>query len=118
MMRYVIPEIPRSTNEYAGRQNVWEYRKEKNRWVGMVNLFCRPRPSKPYEKAQVTLVYYFKTAARHDPDNYSGKMILDGLTEARIIKDDSFNCIELRIKQGGVDPKNPRVEIEVQEIST
>ena len=42
-------------------------------------------------------------------------MILDGLTRAGIIKDDSFDCIDLYLKCGGVDKKNQRVEIEVEE---
>ena len=49
---------------------------------------------------------------RHDPDNYSGKFILDGLREAGIIEDDSFSNIELQLC-GSYDKENPRTEIEV-----
>ena len=111
-MIYQIPEIPNSLNRYAGRNNVWEYRAEKQRWKDMVMLLCRPRPKKPIERATVRITYYFPDNRRRDPDNYNGKMILDGLTAAGIIKDDSFSCITI-ILSGAQDKKNPRTEVEV-----
>ena len=56
-MRFVIPEIPPSQNRYAGRQNVWEYRNEKQRWKQMVSLLCRPKPKQPICRATVKLTY-------------------------------------------------------------
>lgn len=113
-MTYTIHQIPPSLNKFAGRENTWEYRGLKQEWKDIVSLCCRPRPSVPIEKAKVTITYYFPDRRRHDPDNYAGKMILDGLTNAGIIKDDSFDCIEL-VLRGGYDKKNPRTEIEIQE---
>ena len=113
-MKYVIPEVPPSNNRFSGRENVWEYRKEKQRWLGLVKAFCRPKPQEPLPKAVVTLRYFFGRHLRRDPDNYSGKMILDGLVAGGILKDDSFDCITLRIEQGGFDKHNPRTEIEVE----
>lgn len=115
-MIYTIPEIPPSNNKYLGRKNVWEYREAKKRWVDLVALFCRPRPDKPIERAKITLRYYFPKRVRRDPDNYSGKMILDGLVRCGIIQDDSFDRIELVLQCGGYDSKNPRVEIEVDDL--
>lgn len=112
-MKIVIPQIPKSLNRYAGRQNVWEYRKDKQEWKGLVCLYSH-RPKKPFEKAAVEITYYFKDRRKHDADNYNGKMILDGLTEAGIIKDDSFDCITLTVK-GDYDKENPRTEIVVEE---
>ena len=112
-MKYVIPEIPPSNNRFLGRETVWDYRNEKKRWADLVALFCRPRPDKPIKKAVVTLRYYFSKRVRRDPDNYSGKMILDGLVRCGIIQDDSFDCIDLIIQCGGYDSGNPRTEIEV-----
>ena len=60
------------------------------------------------------LTYYFPTKGRRDPDNYSGKMILDGLTAAGIIADDSFGNITLELR-GEYDRENPRTEIEIEE---
>lgn len=78
-------------------------------------IFCRPKPEKPLAQAIVTLRYYFPAATRRDPDNYSGKMILDGLTKAGIIQDDSFSHIRLEL-EGRVDRGNPRTEIEIEEM--
>lgn len=112
-MKYIIPGIPPSLNRFAGRKNEWEWRQAKNEWSDRVGWLCRPVSGMPYARAKVTLTYFFPDKRRRDPDNYSGKLILDGLTRAGIIKDDSFDCIDLYLKCGGVDKKNQRVEIEV-----
>lgn len=110
--RYMIPEIPPSNNRYIGRSAQWEYRQEKTRWAWLVAAACRERPAAPLSKATVKLTYYFSTRRRRDPDNYSGKMILDGLTAAGVLKDDSFDNIDL-ILRGEYDAARPRTEIEV-----
>lgn len=63
----------------------------------MIALCCRPKPSEPMKKATVNIKYYFTDNRRRDPDNYSGKMILDGLVRAGIIADDSFFVIDLQL---------------------
>lgn len=113
-MKLIINDIPKSLNKYAGRKNEWEYRADKKLWKELVYYTALPqRPPKPYENAVVTIEYFFKTRTRHDADNYNGKMILDGLTACGIIEDDSFGCIELRLK-GNYDKNNPRTEITVE----
>lgn len=115
-MRITIPEIPPSLNRFAGRKNVHEYRREKNRWKYMVALLSKQvKPDKPIDQAIVRIAYHFPDAIRRDPDNYAGKMILDGLTAAGIIVDDSFTHIRLELS-GQIDRANPRTEIEVQEV--
>ena len=114
-MKIIINEIPPSDNKFKGRQNVWEYRIEKERWLGVVWYACVGRkPSEPVKKDTVTITYFFPTRGRRDPDNYSGKFIIDGLVSAGIIQDDSFQCIDLRLK-ADYDKKNPRTEVEVTE---
>lgn len=93
--RYTIPSVPPSNNEYIGRDNRWKYQEIKKQWALLVAAYCRPRPPAPLEHASVTLVYCFGDNRRRDPDNYSGKMILDGLVKAGIIRDDSFKRIDL-----------------------
>lgn len=114
-MKYTIPEIPPSNNKFKGRQNHWEYRTLKKEWEQKINVFCRPKPNQPIQKSKVTITYYFNSKRRHDPDNYNGVMILDGLVKSGILQDDSFDCIELNLR-GDYDKKEPRTEIEIKEI--
>lgn len=111
---YTIPDIPPSNNRFIGRDNRWEYREIKKQWAQLIAVCCRPRPEKPLDRAEVTLIYHFKDKRRRDPDNYSGKMILDGLTAAGIIADDSFYCIDLHLK--AVYDKSGKTEILIEEV--
>ena len=113
-MKITIPEIPPSLNKYAGRANTWDYRAEKQRWLQLFVAYC-PK-CKPMGKAVVTITYYFPTRHRHDPDNYNGKMLMDGLVHRGVIADDSFDHVELRLR-GAYDPKNPRTEIDIEEVT-
>jgi hypothetical protein len=117
MIKYVIPAIPPSMNKYKGRSNIWEYRKDKELWESNVAIFCTPRPKNPILKSILTLTYFFKDKRRHDPNNYDGQFITDGLVKAGIITDDNFDCIDLVLK-GEYDKQNPRTEIliEIKEI--
>lgn len=112
--KYVIEDIPPSNNKFKGRQNHWEYRDLKKQWERIVLYRCRPKPKTPLENVNVKITYYFPTKTRHDPDNYSGVFLLDGLVKAGILKDDSFGCITLHL-EGKHDKKNPRTEIEIEE---
>lgn len=112
--RYTIPDIPPSNNQFIGRNNRWEYQKLKKRWAELIAVYCRPCPPEPLSRARVTLTYHFKDKRRRDPDNYSGKMILDGLTAAGIIGDDSFLCIDLQLK--AVYDKSGKTEILIEDV--
>lgn len=111
-MKYTIMGIPPSMNKYKGRSNVWEYRRDKAHWEGLVRICCRPRPERPVKKCRLILTYFFPDRRRHDPNNYDGQFITDGLVKAGIIEDDNFNCIEL-VLRGDCDKAKPRTEIEV-----
>ena len=111
--KYIIPEIPPSNNKFIGRNARWQYQAEKKRWADLIAFLCRSKPPAPIPKAKVTLDYYFGNRIRHDPDNYSGKMVLDGLVKSSIIQDDSFSCIQLRLN-GHYDKNYPRTEITVE----
>ena len=110
---YTIPKIPPSMNKYKGRNNMWEYRKDKTTWESLVAAHCRPTPPQPIEKSVLTLTYYFPTRIRHDPNNYDGQFITDGLVKAGILEDDSFANIRL-VLCGAHDKENPRTEIVIE----
>jgi len=118
-MKLIIPDIPPSNNKYMGRGTVkgqaFAYQNEKQRWEWLVKAAAKKKPKKPMEKARVRITYFFPDRKRRDPDNYSGKFLLDGLTRAGFIKDDSFSNIQLELR-GEYDRKNPRTEIELEEL--
>lgn len=118
-MKLIIPEIPPSNNKYMGRGTVkgqaFAYQNEKQRWEWLVKAAVKKKPKKPLKKARVQITYFFPDRRRRDPDNYSGKFLLDGLTRAGIIEDDSFSNVQLELR-GECDRKNPRTEIELEEL--
>lgn len=116
-MKIVINDIPPSNNKFLGNSHNFNiYRREKERWWLLIrSALCRvDKPLRPLDKATVYITYYFKDRRRRDPDNYSGKMILDPLVREGILKDDSFSVIELRLS-GAVDRDDPRTEILIKE---
>lgn len=115
IVKITVEEIPPSNNKYLGNSHNFNvYRREKERWWLLVrSALCRvDKPPAPLEKADVSIKYFFKDRRRRDPDNYSGKFILDPLVREGILKDDSFEVVTLSIS-AGVDKENPRTEIEV-----
>ena len=115
-IRITIKGVPPSLNKFAGRENSREYRAEKKQWTDAVQWYVKSIKDRPpmFYKADVYILYYFPTNNRHDPDNYAGKFILDGLVRAKVIKDDSFGCIKLHL-DGAVDMKEPRTVVTVVE---
>ena len=115
-IRITLKGVPPSLNRFAGRLNSNEYRKEKKQWTDAVCWYVKAIKDRPktFMRASVVILYYFPTAARHDPDNYAGKFLLDGLRLAGVIVDDDFAHITLHVA-GAVDRQNPRTVITVTE---
>ena len=119
-IKLTLRGVPPSLNRFAGRVNAWQYRAEKERWTNAVQLAIKAqgcKPLRPFDRAEVTIDYFFRDARRRDPDNYSGKLLLDGLTRGGVIVDDSFNHITLTVT-GAVDKKSPRTEIIVRGVES
>ena len=114
-MRYIIDGIPPSNNQFLGRNARWEYAEQKKLWAQWISVCCRPRPKAPLLHARVTITYFFKDRRRRDPDNYSGKFLLDGLVAAGILKDDNFQCVELWLRAKFGCPK-AQTQIDIEEI--
>ncbi len=113
-MKITINTIPPTINRYIGRTNIWEYQKEKKKLHELVRLSTigiNPR----FKKVKIKITYFFKDKRRHDPSNYD-KMLLDALVEANIIEDDNYNVIQEFTTTGDYDNKNPRTEIEMEEL--
>ena len=118
MMRITLRGCPPSLNQFVGKVNGNEYRAAKSQWTRTVYYLAKAskdRPAEPYKLADVEIMYYFPDRRRHDPDNYAGKLLLDGLTKAGVIEDDSFDHIRLHVA-GGYDKRDPRTVITVREV--
>lgn len=116
MTKIVINEIPPSNNKYMGKTyNYAVYQREKQRWHWLIKSAIKERPKKPLEKAIVHITYYFKDKRSRDPDNYSGKMLLDPLVREGVLIDDSFANVTL-VLAADVDKKHPRTEIEIRSV--
>lgn len=104
--------IPPSINEWIYAKNFMVSKMKKD-WkefivwlmddLGYTNL--------KIEKCREYLNLYFDSTRRHDSDNYVPKFINDGLTEAGVIMDDDFNCVNTLIVNGNIDIENPRTEV-------
>lgn len=116
-MTYIIDDIPPSNNQFIGRTNYRAYQQAKKAWAQQIFFCCRPRPKTPLQKARITITYFFADRRRRDPDNYSGKMLLDGLVSSGIIQDDNFRCIELYLK-AEFGCQKPQTKIEIEEIES
>jgi len=114
--RLRIDDIPPSNNKFMGKTyNYHVYQDTKRLWHWKVKAAITEKPETALKKAVVTIRYWFKDERARDPDNYSGKFILDPLVKEGFLEDDNFNVIELRLKKGGVDKENPHVIVEVRE---
>ena len=112
----VVYDTPPSNNEFMGNsRNFNEYRRKKYDWHWLVKAAIKNKPKTPIKRALVEIQYYFKTRTRRDPDNFSGKFILDPLVKEGVLVDDSFQNVVLRLS-GGYDKNNPRTEIKITEI--
>ena len=117
-MRITLKGVPPSLNRFVGKQNGYAYRAEKDKWTHAVFYAAKAskdRPSEPYQMADVTIMYYFPDKRRRDPDNYCGKLLMDGLTKAGVIADDDIAHVQLHIG-GAVDRKEPRTVITITEV--
>jgi Holliday junction resolvase RusA-like endonuclease len=105
---------------YAGRH--WRYRAAEARRVHDVVRYAvlEQHPGvEPFPEGQlvaIEVVVYFKTRRMLDADNICDKLIIDGLTHAGIISDDSPKYVDSVTTKSRYDKKNPRVEISVTPI--
>ena len=112
-----INDIPPSNNNYMGNSSNFNiYRRKKEEWHWLIKAALKERPSTPIKKAIVSITYFFKDNRRRDPDNYSGKFILDPLVKEGVLSDDSFDVVTLKIQKGEACRDNPHTVIEVTEI--
>jgi crossover junction endodeoxyribonuclease RusA len=119
MLKLIIRGTPPSLNQWS-RMHWAKSARIKKQWendILYVFLSCKAKGNFPLQKAQVKVTYYFTTNRRRDADNLNLKFLLDGIVKAGIIKDDSTNVIGQPETAWAVDKANPRVEIEIMEVT-
>lgn len=111
--KIIVDGIPQSNNKWMGNSKDFNvYRREKKLWEWKVKAAIGTKPTEPLQHAIVHIKYFFKDRRRRDPDNYSGKMLLDPLVRNGVLADDSFSNVQL-VLSADVDKKYPRTEITV-----
>lgn len=112
IIKLSLPIVPPSINYYIGRDNRFQYQKDKKKIHELIRLATIGK-NYNINKCKMTITYYFKDKRRHDPSNYD-KFVLDGLVEANIITDDNYGVITEFTTKGGYDKENPRTEIIIE----
>ena len=109
-----VDGIPPSWNKIM-RMHQFAQNDEAKKWHAIVCMSAKQQGVKDRftEKSHVILEYHFDTAYRHDPDNYSGKFLMDGLVKAGILEDDDFKHVELTVK-AGKKAKEPYVVVYIE----
>lgn len=111
-MKYVInvEEIPPSLNRviFVAKKHWSIYAGMKKSWKKLINDKLNPNWLPFENKVNVVITYYFADNRKRDPDNYTAKFILDGLTKKDnpdkfILYDDSnawISSVTIKIRKG------------------
>jgi Holliday junction resolvase RusA-like endonuclease len=98
------------------KQHWSKYSKLKEQYTQLVALSAHKLPELP--PADYTITWYCKNK-RQDKDNIMAgqKFIFDGLMAARKLKNDGWKQVRDVTHRFEVDKDNPRVEVEIKEVS-
>lgn len=72
----------------------------------------------PWERVDVSVVFYYKTKRRRDEDNAMGslKAAYDGIVDAGLVGDDDWEHMSRKIPEFRVDKTFPRVELLLERV--
>ena len=115
---FTIPcELP-SLNQFldAGKAHWSRYAKLKKEYSTLISILARLQ-LKPVTGRVSMDFHWFCKDRRRDPDNVSSakKFVLDGLTDAGILPDDSWRWVVGFSDHFEIDKNSPRVEITIDE---
>jgi len=116
-----IPGEMPSLNDYirAERTSRFAGAAMKREWTATVAWYAKSAGLRTITVPVMVSFTWIDRTARRDPDNVRGfgaKAILDGLVAAGVLPDDSRKWIHGLHDVFAVDPTNPRVVVEIQEI--
>ena len=100
-----------------GRGRYQPYASEKAANTGLVAWACQTAHVPRLGRVRLKITW-IEPDARRDPDNISAaqKYICDGLVMAGVIKDDGQRYMAGISHAWGVDKRNPRVVVEIEEV--
>lgn len=111
-----IEDLPKTTNS-IGRLHWAIKAREARKWKNYIHLYAGSnKPSKPLQKAKLTLVRY--SSKSPDPDGLvsSFKHVIDGLVEAGILIDDNYDVIGMpKYLWSKVKAKEGKITVLVEE---
>lgn len=117
-MKLVIPGALPTLNEIidAAKGHWNNYREMKQAYTNLVRLKAAPIPK--LNQVDVTVTWYCRDR-RKDKDNIMAgqKFIFDGLQAAGKMENDGWKQIRNVNHRFEVDKQNPRVEVEILEVS-
>lgn len=98
------------------KKHFGSYSTVKKKYTELVAFTAISQKIKKYNKVNIRIVWYCKNK-RRDKDNVSAgiKYILDGLVQAKIIKDDAWDYVDSLCHQFAVDSKKPRIVVYLEE---
>ena len=113
-LNFTLQGLPETTNAARHSNGHWSARHKKDKsWKQQVWLEAQQkgRPKKPLHKATVTLIRYSASEPDFEGLVSSFKTILDGLTEAGVIANDSMSVIgqpiyywrKAKLKEGKIE---------------
>ena len=114
-----LPDLNTIIAESKKGRGKWQpYNEIKQEYTNMVAWIAKSEIKKQLKKIDLEITWICKNR-RKDKDNISGgiKFVLDGLVVAGVIKDDGWGQVGDIYHKFKVDKHNPRVEVEIREVS-
>lgn len=110
-----------SINEFTNIKNRIVQNNLKQNWKAFIVWLCNKEGIAGWEldKFEISYKWVFPNNIRHDSDNYVffNKFIADGLSESKVITDDCFGKMYLKLDCNKyVEKEHPRVEITIKEL--
>ena len=121
-MIITIKSLPESKNKYGNwcYHKKARYRKEVEKEIFYEGIKQRAKaPGKPFERARLSFLLYFRTKQRKDAQNYTAGGLIaytDSLVSLGYIKDDNYNVVGQPQVWVGQCKENPRTEIRIEDV--
>ncbi len=115
-----LPDLNTIIAESKRGRGKWQpYNEMKQEYTNIVAWIAKSEIKKQLKKIDLEITWICPNR-RKDKDNISGggtKFILDGLVAAEVIENDGWKQIGDIYHKFKVDKHNPRVEVEIREVS-